>query len=53
MEIDNCGYIEDEIITDTFEKVLEKYGIRKNRKKISRELMVELDVLLNEISSCT
>ena len=53
MKIDYCGYIEDEIITDAFEKVLEKYGICKDLKEISRELLSELEELLDELSCCT
>ncbi len=53
MYVQYKGEIEDEIITDILEKVLERHGIKKNKKKISRDIFLELeDFFMENYCAC-
>ena len=52
VDVDYTGYIEDEIITDIVEKVLRKFGIQENKKKISKQILEELEDFFIESSCC-
>ena len=43
MYIDYIGYLDDELISDEIEKVLERFGIKENIKKISKQILERLD----------